>query len=70
MRPALLLLLAGAISIAFCGCAFMSDEDRDFYGRGWVNPKEMDTPMQHHAVPNPEDASDPADLAPVDPIYQ
>jgi hypothetical protein len=54
MRPALLLLLAGAISLSFCGCAFMSDEDREFYGRGWVNPKELDTPMKHRtprAVP-------------------
>ena len=27
------------------GCAFMSDEDRDFYGRGWVKPSELDQPM-------------------------
>jgi hypothetical protein len=73
MRPALLLLLAGAISILFCGCAFMSDEDREFYGRGWVNPKELDTPVKHHAVPDPESGSDPGAVSagvPVDPIYQ
>jgi hypothetical protein len=30
----------------------------------------MDTPMKHHAVPDPEDGGDPATLPPVDPIYQ
>jgi hypothetical protein len=57
----LILLTAGMVSLA--SCAFMSDEDRDFYGKGWVNPRELDQPMQHHAIPNPEapaDASAPA----------
>jgi hypothetical protein len=52
------LLAAGMICLG--GCAFMSDEDRDFYGKGWVNPRELDQPMQHHAIPNPDAPPDSA----------
>jgi hypothetical protein len=45
------LLAAGIVLLG--GCAFMSDEDRDFYGKGWVNPRELDQPA-HHPIPNPE----------------
>ncbi len=41
----------------------MSDEDRDFYGKGWVNPRELDQQPMHHPIPNPE-APDSAPLAP------
>ena len=40
------------------GCAFMSDEDKDFYGKGWVNPKELDQQPMHHPLPNPESPDD------------
>ena len=36
----LLLLAAGAWTLS--SCALMSDEDRDFYGKGWINPRELD----------------------------
>ena len=42
----LLMTLAG-------GCAFMSPEDRDFYGKGWIKPSELDAPMKHHTVDDP-----------------
>jgi hypothetical protein len=39
-----------------------------------VNPKELDTPTKHHAVPDPESPSDSAAVTgasgPVDPMYQ
>ena len=46
--------LLATVIIGLGGCAFMSDEDRDFYGKGWVNPKELDQQPMHHAIPNPE----------------
>ena len=60
MRFARHFLFLACLLLATSGCAFMSDEDRDFYGKGWVNPRELDTPMAHHAVPNPENPDDPA----------
>jgi hypothetical protein len=58
-RSLALLSLCGAIFLGFNGCMFMSDEDRDFYGKGWVNPRELDqTP--HHVIPNPEAPQDAA----------
>ncbi len=53
LRITALLCLAAASVIVLNGCAFMSDEDRDFYGKGWVNPKELDQ-QPHHAIPDPE----------------
>ena len=35
------------------GCAFMSPEDRDFYGKGWIKPTDLDTPMEHTKVQDP-----------------
>jgi hypothetical protein len=35
------------------GCAFMSDEDKDFYGKGWVKPTDLDQPPVHHSIPDP-----------------
>jgi len=49
MKRLLLLALFGALLSTFNGCALMSDEDKDFYGRGWVNPKELDQQYPHHA---------------------
>ena len=42
-----LLLLVTILALG--GCAFMSDEDKDFYGRGWVHPTELDQQYPHHA---------------------
>ncbi len=59
MRTFLLSCCLAGLLLAAGGCAFMSDEDRDFYGKGWVNPRELDTPTQH-TVPNPEAPTRPA----------
>ena len=44
------------------GCVFMNDEDRDFYGRGWVKPAELDQPIPHHSGPPTADATASAPL--------
>ena len=48
-RPVLFLCLT-VMLLTLGGCAFMSDEDRDFYGRGWVKPSELDQPVPHHST--------------------
>ena len=45
------LLITAALTAG--GCAFMSDEDRDFYGKGWVKPSALDKPMPHHTIQDP-----------------
>lgn len=42
MKTTLLLLLTVLYALTLGGCALMSQEDRDFYGKGWVNPRELD----------------------------
>jgi hypothetical protein len=36
-----LLLLAGSLGAALGGCA-ISEEDKDFYYRGWLRPTDLD----------------------------
>lgn len=50
MKTVLLSLL---LVVCAGGCAFMSPEDRDFYGKGWVKPTDLDTPMEHTKVADP-----------------
>jgi uncharacterized protein YceK len=39
----LFLLLILSVGMMLSGCAsLMSKEDQDFYGRGWLNPKQLD----------------------------
>ncbi len=42
MKTTLLLMLTVLCALAFSGCAMLSADDRDFYGKGWINPKELD----------------------------
>ncbi len=44
------LLLA---SLLLGGCAFMNEEDRDFYGKGWIRPTDLDKPDSHHYYAEP-----------------
>ncbi len=53
MKKVLFGLMLVAAVFASGGCAFMSDEDRDFYGKGWVRPSDLDKPMPHHSVADP-----------------
>ena len=59
-RPLLLLCLVMVLA-TLGGCAFMSDEDRDFYGRGWVKPTDLDQPYPHHSTPSVANTSTPVD---------
>ena len=53
MKKTFLCLLLAAAILAAGGCAFMSDEDRDFYGKGWIKPSDLDKTPPHHAIPDP-----------------
>ena len=50
MKNFLLFLLLIVVS---SGCAFMSDEDRDFYGKGWIKPTELDNDMKPRTINDP-----------------
>ena len=60
MKRLLFLAALTAVLSTLGGCAFMSDEDKDFYGRGWVKPTELDQQYPHHAGTPPGSAYDPA----------
>lgn len=49
MKRLLLAALLAATLSTLAGCAFMSDEDKDFYGKGWVKPTELDNPYPTHS---------------------
>lgn len=42
-RPCLLLLTASMLLLTLTGCG-MSEEDRDYYLRGWIRPTDLDKP--------------------------
>lgn len=52
MKRAFLLLLIVPSLLVVCGCTEMSPEDREFYGRGWIHPGDLDkerpTRMPNH----------------------
>ena len=35
----------------------MSDEDKEFYGRGWIKPTELDAPAVHHSTADPNETA-------------
>ena len=70
MKTICLSLLVALAVVSGGGCAFMSDEDRDFYGKGWVKPSDLDKPTPHRmpADPShPEQAEAPARTASAEP---
>ena len=46
--------------LSFGACVFMGADDKEFFGKGWVNPKELDStpaprvPMRPSADGTPE----------------
>ena len=52
MKRFLLLVSLGAVLSTLGGCA-MSEEDKDFYGRGWIRPTDLDQPYPHHSGTDP-----------------
>ena len=43
MKRALFILLLIGCSLSLGACMFMGADDKEFFGKGWVNPKELDT---------------------------
>ena len=50
MKNVLFLLL---LMVTAGGCAFMDAEDRDFYGKGWIKPTDLDAGTPHRRVDDP-----------------
>ena len=48
MKTYLLILVAILASLSFTGCVFMNDEDKEFYGKGWIHPSELDDVTPKH----------------------
>lgn len=44
--PLATITLAFAVLLTAGGCAWSQDE-RDFYGRGWLNPRDLDRPAPY-----------------------
>jgi hypothetical protein len=57
----LLLMVAAAAPIFFLSGCMMTPEDKAFYGRGWINPDELD---QDQDEPPPKAFSDPTSIQP------
>ena len=57
-RVLLTVILLGSL-LSLGACMFMGEEDREFYGKGWISPKELDrTPTPHMPVrPAADDAA-------------
>lgn len=47
MHRFLFLLLAGSVTGLLSGCA-ISEEDKDFYYRGWLRPTDLDRQPPSH----------------------
>lgn len=64
--PILAMLASAILVLAVGGCAWTQDE-RDFYGRGWLNPRELDRPAPYRG-PRPVAGEDvPTDRIPINP---
>ena len=48
MKKHLLVLVAILAGLSLTGCVFMNDEDKEFYGKGWVHPSELDDIAPKH----------------------
>jgi len=57
----LLLIIVAAAPIFFMSGCMMTPEDKAFYGRGWINPDELD---QDQDQPPPKEFSNPTSIQP------
>ena len=65
MKTRYLILVAALTASSFSGCVFMNDEDKDFYGKGWVHPSELDDVAPRRPPVKPVDSDyQPASSAP------
>ncbi len=58
-RAARVALAAALLAPIFLLTGCMTPEDRAFYGRGWINPDELD---QDQDQPPPAQSTDPTDV--------
>ncbi len=54
MKRAFLFLLAVSSVAVVCGCSEMSPDDREFYGRGWIHPGDLDRERPTQMPAHPE----------------
>lgn len=54
MKRAFLFLLMVPLLAILCGCSEMSPDDREFYGRGWIHPGELDKERPTQMPAHPE----------------
>ena len=64
MKTCFLFLAVTLTCLSFTGCAFMNDEDREFYGKGWVHPSELDDVAPKHDPAATAAAASGADYRP------
>lgn len=67
MKTTFLLTLVVLGGLALSGCALLSPDERDFYGKGWINPRELDDQVPKRPV-HPETAGAFGATPLVDPI--
>lgn len=63
--PLLAVLAATILALSVGGCAWTQDE-RDFYGRGWVTPRDLDRPAPYRG-PRPVAGEGATDATPINP---
>jgi hypothetical protein len=59
-----LIVIIGCLSIAFLSGCYMTPEDKAFYGRGWINPNELDQDQAPPRSFNDPTAVEPQPLPP------
>ena len=64
MKRILLSLLMVVCLLSFSACIFMGSEDKEFFGKGWVNPRELDTPQAPKLPPRPVADGTPEPVGP------
>lgn len=68
MKRVFALLSLVSLAAGLCGCSEMTQEDKEFYGRGWIHPGELDqerpTKMPAHPETTGSLGSAPAATAP------
>ena len=64
MKRALLTLLMIACLLSLGACMFMGADDKEFFGKGWVNPKELDNTPSPRVPVRPIESGTPEPVGP------
>ena len=54
MKHARFFLIVVPLATLLCGCSEMTPEDREFFGRGWIHPGELDKERPTKMPSHPE----------------